>query len=42
MREQADVLLHGRRAEPAVAVRHGYQFKYPTMRAAFADVLGAR
>lgn len=42
MREQADVLLHGRRAEPAVAVRHGYQFKYQTMRAAFADVLGAR
>jgi len=37
---QADVLLHGRRAEPAVALSHGYEFRFPTMRAAFADALG--
>jgi len=40
MREQADLLLHGRRAEPRVALTHGYQFRFPTMEAGFADALG--
>jgi uncharacterized protein (TIGR01777 family) len=40
MREQADLLLHGRRAEPRVALDHGYRFRFATMDAAFADALG--
>jgi uncharacterized protein (TIGR01777 family) len=42
LREQADLLLHGRRAQPALALAHGFTFKFPTMRAAFADALGTR
>ena len=40
MREQADLLLHGRRARPRVAMAHGYSFRFATMDAAFADALG--
>ena len=40
LRGQADLLLHGRRAQPAVALAHGYTFKFPTMASAFAEALG--
>ena len=40
MREQADLLLHGRLAEPRVALAHGYRFRFPTMESAFAEALG--
>jgi hypothetical protein len=42
MRDQGDLLLHGRRTEPRVAIANGYAFRFPSMRAAFADVLGRR
>jgi uncharacterized protein (TIGR01777 family) len=29
--EQADLLLHGRRAEPRVALAHGYAFRWPSL-----------
>ncbi len=42
LRAQADVMLHGRQAEPRVALDHGYRFKFPTMLLAFSDVLSSR
>jgi hypothetical protein len=37
---QADLLLHGRRAEPARAVGLGYRFRYPELGAALREALG--
>ncbi|MSQ12724.1 MAG: TIGR01777 family protein [Dehalococcoidia bacterium] len=39
---QADLLLHGRRAEPAKAVGLGYRFRYPELGAALREALGRR
>ena len=39
--EQADLLLHGRRAVPAKAQAAGYQFRYPTLAPALAQAVGA-
>jgi uncharacterized protein (TIGR01777 family) len=38
--EQADLVLHGRRAEPTKALALGYQYKYPDLPAALAQALG--
>ncbi len=38
--EQAVLLLGSRRIGPAKALEHGYAFRYPTIDAALADVLG--
>jgi uncharacterized protein (TIGR01777 family) len=41
MGEQADLLLHGRRAEPKVALAHGYAFRHPSLPDALrASLLG--
>lgn len=37
---QADLVLHGRRAAPEVAVEHGYTFQYPTLEDALGEALG--
>ena len=37
--EQADLVLHGRRAIPAKAEAAGYQFRYPTLSAALQEAL---
>lgn len=37
---QADLALHGRRAAPEVAIRHGYDFRYPTLEDALWEALG--
>lgn len=39
MGEQADLLLHGRRAVPAVANAHGYEFRAPELEAALRRCL---
>lgn len=39
---QADLLLHGRRAEPAKAVGLGYGFRYPELGAALRQALWSR
>lgn len=36
---QADLVLHGRRAAPEVAVQHGYQFRHPTLEDALGEAL---
>ena len=38
--EQADLVLHGRRAEPRRALALGYQFKYPDLPGALVQALG--
>jgi hypothetical protein len=38
--EMADLLLHGRRAVPAVARQHGYVFRYPTLASGLRESLG--
>jgi uncharacterized protein (TIGR01777 family) len=40
LREQADVVLHGRVAIPATARAAGYEFRHPTIESALGDVLG--
>jgi uncharacterized protein (TIGR01777 family) len=37
---QADLVLHGRRAVPEVALAHGYRFRYRTLEEAVAETLG--
>jgi uncharacterized protein len=37
--QQADLVLHGRRAEPKKALALGYQYKYPDLPAALAQTL---
>ncbi len=37
--QQADLLLHGRRVEPAVATAEGYQYAYPGLREALESSL---
>ena len=37
--EQADLVLHGRRAEPVRALALGYQFKYPDLPGALVQAL---
>jgi uncharacterized protein (TIGR01777 family) len=37
---QADLVLHGRRAAPEVAIEHGYEFHYPTLEDALGEALG--
>lgn len=39
---QADLVLHGRDARPAVALAAGFAFRYPTVEAALRDVLVTR
>jgi uncharacterized protein (TIGR01777 family) len=39
--EQADLLLHGQRAEPRAALAAGYVFRYPTLRPALEDALSS-
>jgi uncharacterized protein len=36
---QADLVLHGRRAVPEVAIQHGYEFRYPTLEDALGEAL---
>ncbi len=36
---QADLVLHGRRAAPQVAIQHGYTFRYPTLEEALGEAL---
>jgi uncharacterized protein (TIGR01777 family) len=40
LRDQADLLLHGRRAVPARALAAGYSFKYPNLQDALRESLG--
>ena len=40
LRDQADLLLHGRRAVPAKALAAGYTFKYPNLPDALKESLG--
>ena len=40
MGEQADLLLHGRRAEPWRVLAAGHRFQYPTFHEAVAEALG--
>ncbi len=37
--EMADLVLHGRRAEPRKALALGYQFKYPRLEDALREAL---
>ena len=37
-----ELLLTGRRVVPEKALKHGFVFRYPTLRAALAAILGAR
>jgi uncharacterized protein (TIGR01777 family) len=37
--EQADLLLHGQRAEPRKALGAGFEFRHPTLRAALEEAL---
>jgi uncharacterized protein (TIGR01777 family) len=39
---QADLLLHGRSAQPTVAIEHGYQFAFPTLAGALSEAFGPR
>ncbi|MBO0702915.1 MAG: TIGR01777 family oxidoreductase [Candidatus Dormibacteraeota bacterium] len=36
---RADLVLHGRRAAPEVAIQHGYEFRYPTLEDALGEAL---
>lgn len=38
--EFADYILHGRRAVPAALLAHGFQFSYPELQSALAEVFG--
>lgn len=38
--EMADLVVRGQRAVPAAALQHGYQFRYPLLKAALKDLLG--
>jgi len=42
MRGQAELLLVGHRVRPAVALKRGYEFRYPALQPALADSLGSR
>ena len=42
LQDQADLLLHGRRAMPAKALAAGYSFKYPNLHEALQESLAAR